>query len=291
MREYIFATESNADLSESYINENNVLVIPHYYLLDEKLYGEDEFLSNKEFYDGMREGKKAGTMASNPAVILEKFTEVAKQGKDILFISFSSALSSGIQNIINGANEVMEEYPEMKIIVIDSFSATSNEKLLIKKGLMLKKEGKSIEEAAQILEGLVPHLCGVFTVDSLEYLYRGGRVSRTSAVLGTMINIKPVLNINEEGKLIPVGKVRGRKKSIKYLIDYMKERIGSYIDKQILVGVIHADVIEDANALVEMLKEEFPDAELPVEILDLGPSIGAHSGPGTLGLMFLGETR
>ncbi|MDD6102147.1 MAG: DegV family protein [Clostridiales bacterium] len=291
MREYIFATESNADLSESYINENNVLVIPHYYLLDEKLYGEDEFLSNKEFYDGMREGKKAGTMASNPAVILEKFTEVAKQGKDILFISFSSALSSGIQNIINGANEVMEEYPEMKIIVIDSFSATSNEKLLIKKGLMLKKEGKSIEEAARILEGLVPHLCGVFTVDSLEYLYRGGRVSKTSAVLGTMINIKPVLIINEEGKLIPISKVRGRKKSIKYLIDYMKERIGSYIDKQILVGVIHADVIEDANALVEMLKEEFPDAELPVEILDLGPSIGAHSGPGTLGLMFLGETR
>lgn len=291
MREYILATESNADLTESFIKENNILVIPHYYSLDDKVYGEDEFLTNKQFYDGMRDGKKSGTMASNPAVILDSFTEVAKQGKDILFISFSSALSSGIQNIINGGNEVMEEYPDMKIVVIDSFSASCNEKLLVKKGLMLKAEGKTIDEAAKILEDLVPHLCAAFTVDDLEYLYRGGRVSRTSAILGSMINIKPVLTIDNEGKLIPINKVRGRKKSLKYLLEFMQTKIGSYVDKQILIGIIHGDALEDAEAVKAMVVEAYPALESCIEICELGPSIGAHSGPGTLGLMFLGDVR
>lgn len=290
-REYIIATESNADLTEQFIKENDILVIPHYYTLDEKMYGEDEFLTNKEFYDEMRAGRKAGTMASNPGVIEEEFAKVAAAGKDILFVSFSSALSSGIQNIINGGNDVMESNPDMKVIVIDSLSATSHEKLLIKVALKLKAEGKSIEENAEEIKKLVPHLTAVFTVDDLEYLYRGGRVSRTSAILGSMINIKPVLNINEEGKLIPVNKVRGRKKSIKYLLEYMQEKIGSWTDKQVLVGIIHGDAYEEAEGLATMVREAFPNVNMPIEIIELGPSIGAHSGPGTLGLLFLGEGR
>lgn len=291
MRDYIIATESNADLAEQFIKDNNILVIPHYYTLDDKMYGEDEFLTNKEFYDEMRKGRKAGTMASNPGVIEEEFAKVAEAGKDILFVSFSSALSSGIQNIINGGNDVMEANPGMKVVVVDSLSATSHEQLLIRKALELKASGKTIEENAEVLKSMVPNLTAVFTVDDLEYLYRGGRVSKTSAVLGSMINIKPVLQITDEGKLVPVAKVRGRKKSIKFLIEYMQENVGSFIDKQILVGIIHGDALEEANDLANAVKEAFPNVNLPIEIIELGPSIGAHSGPGTLGLLFLGEKR
>ena len=150
MREFIISTETNSDLSAKYLEENRVLVIPHYYNVEEEVYGEEgKLLTIKEFYDEMRAGKKVGTAASNPAVILEKFTEVAKQGKDIIHISFSSALSGGCQNIINGANEVMEEYPDCKIVVIDTLSASLGEGILIELALERKAEGKDIDSVVR----------------------------------------------------------------------------------------------------------------------------------------------
>lgn len=289
MRDYVIATESNADLEAVFVKEHDICVIPHYYTLDDDMYGEEKELTPHEFYDEMRAGKKAGTMASNPAVILDRFEKIAKEGKDILFISFSSALSSGINNIKNGADEVMEAHPEMKIVVIDTLSASAGEAMMIRKAVAMRGEGKSLDETADWIKEHVKYLCALFTVEDLQYLYRGGRLSKSSAVLGGMINIKPILHINDEGKLVPLEKVRGRKKSLAVLLDRMEERLGAFKDQQIMPSVIHGDCEEDANAVAQMMKERFGFEN--VYVTQIGPSIGAHSGPGTIGLLFMGEKR
>lgn len=289
MREFVITTESNSDLAPEYVKENQIGIVPHYYTVDEKVYGDGEELTNKEFYDAMRAEKKAATMASNPAVIHDMFTAYAKEGKDILHISFSSALSGGYNNIVVGGNEIMEEFPGMQIKVIDTLSASLGEGLLIMKAVEMKKAGKTLEETVACLEELVPHICVQFTVDDLNHLYRGGRLSRGAAILGTMVNIKPILYINEEGKLVPLDKVRGRKKSIVTLVDNMEKRIGSYRDKQIVIGIVHGDCEEDANYLAELVKTRFGCENICIR--PVGPSIGAHSGPGALGLIFLGEQK
>lgn len=289
MKDFIISTETNSDLSQEFLTQNDVLVIPHYYTVEEDEYGDGKELTIKQFYDEMRAGKKVGTMASNPAVILERFTEIAKQGKDILHISFSSALSCGYQNICNGANEVMEEYPDCNIIVIDTLSASLGEGIMIRKALEMKAEGKTMEEAAQQVREMIDHMSVHFTVDNLDYLYRGGRLSKTSAVLGTMINLKPVLHVNEEGKLVAIDKVRGRKKSMNTLIENMEQKIGSYKDKQEIIGIIHGDCDEDAGKLADQIKEKLGYENFLIE--PIGPSIGAHTGPGTLGIVFMADHK
>lgn len=290
MREFIISTETNSDMSEEFLTKNNILVIPHYYNVEETTYGEEgNLLTIKQFYDEMRNGKKVGTAASNPAVILDKFTNIAKQGKDILHISFSSGLSGGYQNIVNGANEVMEEYPDCKIIVIDTLSASLGEGIMLQYAVDAKAAGKTIEETADGIRELVPHISVQFTVDDLEYLYRGGRLSKTSAVLGSVINLKPVLHVDDEGKLVALTKVRGRKKSIAAMLENMEAKIGSYRDKQIFIGIMHGDCEEDALKVRDMIKEKFGYDRFVIE--PIGPSIGAHSGPGTLGLIFLADER
>ncbi len=289
MREFIISTESNCDLPADYVTENNICVIPHYYTVDEEVYGDGRELSCKEFYDEMRNLKKVGTMASNPAVIEEKFTTYAKEGKDILHISFSSALSGGCGNIQMAAKQIMEEYPDMHIIVVDTLAASLGEALMIMKALELKKAGRSLEETAQSIEELVPHICTLFTVDDLNYLYRGGRLSKTTAVVGTLVNIKPILRIDEEGRLVALSKTRGRNKSLQLMTNMMEEHLGSFRDRQITIGIIHGDCEEDALNLKKMIEEKYGYHDFYIQ--PIGPSIGAHSGPGTVGLIFLGDHR
>lgn len=290
MRELIISTETNSDMSEEFITANNILVIPHYYNVEDKMYGEEgNRLTIKEFYDEMRAGKSVGTAASNPAVILDRFTEAAKAGKDILHISFSSGLSGGYQNIVNGANEVMEEYPDCKIMVVDTLSASLAEGMMIQLALNLKAEGKTIEEIYEEVSETSKHLSIQFTVDNLDYLYRGGRLSKTSAVLGNVIGLKPILHVNDEGKLVALDKVRGRKKSFAVMLENMEKKIGSFKDKQIFIGIMHGDCEEEALAVKKMIEDRFGYDNFVIE--PIGPSIGAHSGPGTIGLIFLGDER
>lgn len=289
MREFIISTESNADLSKEYADKNEICVIPHYYKIDEKMYGEEEELTTKAFYDEMRNKKVATTMASNPGVIKECFTAYAKAGKDILHISFSSALSGGCGNVMMMANEVQEDYPEMKIIVLDTLSASVGEALMIQKALEMKRDGVGLEDTAAAIEALIPHLCVQFTVDDLNHLYRGGRLSRASAMLGTIVNIKPILYIDEAGKLVALDKIRGRKKAIAALTDKMEERLGSYRDKQIAIGIVHGDCEDEALYLKDLIAQRFGYSEFRIQ--PIGPSIGAHSGPGALGVIYLGERR
>ncbi len=289
MRDFVISTETNSDMSQEFLKSNDILVIPHYYNVEEDMYGDGNELTIEEFYNEMRAGKKAGTAASNPAVIEEKFTEVAKAGKDILHISFSSQLSCGCQNIINGGNAIKDEYPDFNIEVVDTLSGTLGEGLILHMAVELKKEGKTMEEVAQALRELAPHVNTILTVDDLDTLYRGGRLSKTSAVVGGMIGIKPIIAIDADGKLAATGKARGRKKAFSSLLETMENNMGSYKDKQVFVGIAHGDAMEDALVLKKMIEDKFGFDKFVIE--PIGPSIGAHTGPGAIGLVFLGDVR
>lgn len=289
MREFIITTDSNCDMDPEFLVENKVGVIPHYYTVEEEMYGDDRELTIRQFYDALREGKKSVTKASNPDIIRKRFGEYAEQGKDILHISFSSALSPAYDNIVNGANEIMAEYPEMKIIVIDTLSASLGEGIIISKAIEMKREGKSLEETAEWAQENIPHLNIQFTVDDLNFLYRGGRLSRSSAILGTVIDIKPILYVNREGELVPLDKVRGRKKVLMTMVDNMAERLGEYKDKQVFIGVVHGDCEMDARYVANMITERFGYTDIVIR--PIGPSIGVHTGPGAVALIFLGDEK
>lgn len=289
MRDYIISTETNSDMSQEFLKSNDILVIPHYYNVEEDMYGDENELTIVEFYNEMRAGKKAGTAASNPAVIEEKFTEVAKQGKDILHVSFSSQLSCGCQNIINGGNAIKDDYPEFNIEVVDTLSGTLGEGIILQMAVELKKEGKSMAEVAAALREAVSHVNTILTVDDLDTLYRGGRLSKTSAVVGGVIGIKPIITIDADGKLAATGKARGRKKAFNILLETMENNMGSYKDKQVFVGIAHGDAQEDALVLKKMIEDKFGIDKFVIE--PIGPSIGAHTGPGAIGLAFLGDVR
>lgn len=289
MRDFVISTETNSDMSQEFLKSNDILVIPHYYNVEEDMYGDGNELTIEEFYNEMRAGKKAGTAASNPAVIEEKFTEVAKAGKDILHISFSSQLSCGCQNIINGGNAIKEDNPEFNIEVVDTLSGTLGEGMILQLAVELKKEGKTMTEVAQALREAVSHVNVLLTVDDLDTLYRGGRLSKTSAVVGGMIGIKPIIAIDADGKLAATGKARGRKKAFNMLLETMENNMGSYKDKQVFVGIAHGDAEEDALVLKKMIEEKFGFDKFVIE--PIGPSIGAHTGPGAIGLVFLGDVR
>lgn len=289
MRSFVITTESNTDLSDEYIVENRITVIPHYYTVEEETYGADRHLPVEEFYEAMRAQKKVATMASNPAVIFDTFTEFAREGKDILHISFSSALSGGCGNVMAGAREVMEEYPEIRIEVVDTLSASLGEGILINLALVMQKEGKSLEETARALRDLVPNICVQFTVDDLNHLYRGGRLSKTTAIVGTLAGIKPILYIDDAGKLVALGKARGRKKSMVELVNNMEVRLGAFRDRQQFIGIVHGDCDNDAQELADLIRERFGYTDFMIR--PIGPSIGAHSGPGALGIIFLGDHR
>lgn len=285
-------TDSTADLPAEYLQEHNIGCMPISYILDGETYGRDKELDWKEFYHLMRdEGKMPTTSQINPAEAKEYFEEFIKTDKEILHLSFSSGLSGTANNMRMAAEEIMEEYPDVKIIVIDSLAASMGEGLFVHKAIKLRDAGKSMEETAKWLEEHALNVVHVFTVDDLYHLYRGGRVSKTSAVIGTLASIKPKLHVDDEGHLILIGKLRGRKKSLNALVDYMEEKMGSWAqeNKDDYVFISHADCIEDAEYVREQIKERFGFDRFMIS--NIGPTIGAHAGAGTVALFFMGESR
>jgi DegV family protein with EDD domain len=289
MRDFVITADSNSDLLDSYIREKQIGIIPHYYDLEGVTYGDEINLTPKEFYDKMRTGLMPTTMASNPEVIRRTFQGYVDQNLDILHISFSSALSGGCSNVMTGAIEICEENPEAKIIVIDTLNASLGEGMVVMKAVQLKEEGKTIDEIATWIEDHKMDFCVRFTVDDLGHLYRGGRISKATAIVGSMINIKPILNINEEGKLVPLEKARGRKKSLSVIVDDMLNSMGKYKDSNDPICIAHGDSLADAQYLMGLIKEKLPDKDIILNTIS--PSIGSHSGPGAIGLCFMGEKR
>ncbi len=288
MSAYVIFTDSASDINPELLNKWGVPFINLTFRFegDEKEYSNSE-MQSKEFYDKMREGKIAKTAAINPDTFAEAFEEILSQGKDILYLGFSSGLSTTYNSGKIAADELLEKYPDRKIITVDTLAASAGEGMLVYLATQKKNSGASIEETAQYIEDIKLKLCHWFTVDDLVYLKRGGRVSPTVAFVGNLLGIKPVLHVDNEGHLINMFKVRGRKAAISALADKLGELAE---DKENgVVYISHGDCMGDVELLKDILKDKY-GAKVDV-VADVGPVIGAHSGPGTLALFFVGKER
>lgn len=285
--DYRITTDSNSDLRPEFIAEHNIPIIPQYYSFGEEVFGDEKNMSPKEFYETMRKGELPKSMANNPAVIHEKFETILKEGKDILHIAFSSALSGSCNNVMVEARQLMDKYPERKILVFDSLNASLGEGVSVYRAVELQKEGKSLEQAYKLLMAEREHVNVWFTVDNLHHLQRGGRISKTTAIVGSVINIKPLLCVTKEGQLQSSGTVRGRKKALKALVSNMEQalELDNY-GKDRIVGIVHGDCMEDAIYVKELVNQL---GFKKVIINDVSPSIGTHAGPGVVGLIFYGK--
>ena len=286
---YLITTDNMADLPEEYLKEKQLLTMSLTYLLDGQTYNAENSLPYQEFYKKMREGCMPTTSQINPQEAKEKLAEFLKINKNIIHIAFSGGLSGTFNSVRLAAQELMEEQPDCRITVIDSLAASMGEGLLVYKALEQQEAGLSYEEMVEWIENNKLHVCHYFTVDDLFHLYRGGRVSQAAAVLGTMINLKPVLHVDDEGHLIPLSKVRGRKKSLNALVDGMEKQMGSFREKNDIIFLSHGDCYEDALYVQEQIKKRFGIEKFMIS--PVGPTIGAHSGPGTVALFFMGEAR
>ncbi|MBR1931083.1 MAG: DegV family protein [Lachnospiraceae bacterium] len=282
-------TDSTADLPVSYLQEHHVGCVNLSYIVDGVVYGHGKELAWKEFYTSMRAGNMPTTSQVNPEEARAYFEELLEQDKEILYLAFSSGLSGTYNSAKIAAGELMEERGDCKIIVIDTLAASLGEGLLVHKAVCMRDEGKSIDEVAEWIEAYKLNLVHAFTVDDLFHLHRGGRVSKTAALLGTLAGIKPKLHVDDEGHLILIDKVRGRKKSLIALVDYMEAHMGSFRDANDIIFISHGDALEDAEFVAEQVKERFGIENFLIN--HVGPTIGAHSGPGTIALFFMGEHR
>ena len=288
MKNFIITTDINCDLPQEIYEKFDIRSMQLHYILEGIDYaGNDERITPAEFYAKMRAGSMPQTMQVNPGHAKEVFLGCLNDGYDVLHIGFSSALSGSVGSAQLAAEELKEDYPDANIIVIDSLCASLGQGLLVYLAALRKQEGKTLQETAQWTEEHKLNLCHLFTVDDLNHLFRGGRVSKATAVIGTMLNVKPVLHVDNGGRLIPIGKARGRKQSLNALVDHMKNNVGNW--KNDIVFISHGDSLEDAQYVADRIKEEFGITEFVINYV--GPTIGAHSGPGTIALFFLGETR
>ena len=287
MRDYIITVNSTVDTGKEWLEERNVPVIPLKYTIDGQEYTDMYGLSDKEFFQKLREGKMSVTSQINPEEAKEMLEPYVKEGKDVLHLAFSSALSGTCNSMKIAAEELQEEYPEAKVIVVDTLCACMGEAMLLYYALKQKEAGKTIEEVAQWVEENKLHVCHNVTVDDLFHLHRGGRVSKTAAVLGTMVKVKPIIHMDDNGALKVIGKERGRKKSLHKIVDMAVERSEGW-DNEIIM-ITHGDCLEEAQYLAQLVKEKFGIAKAMIN--HIGPVIGSHAGPGALALSFMGESK
>lgn len=284
---YIISTDSTADLPASYVKEHDIAVQFLSYAFGDTIYEADNQMEPHAFYERMRSGDMPTTNACIPDKVQQSFESYLKEGYDILHISFSSGLSASYNNARIAANELAEQYPDRKIVLVDSLCASLGQGLFVHYAVTMKEQGKPLEEVVAWLEENKLHLCHQFTVNDLFHLHRGGRVSKATAIIGTLINVKPVLHVDNEGHLTSVCNVRGRKKALLKLVDIMEEQIEGYENDIIFIS--HGDCPEDAAFVAAQIKERFGIQNILIDYVS--PTIGAHSGPGTVALFYLGKNR
>ncbi len=288
MSNYTIFADSACDLSADILNKWQVKYACLTFTFDDegKEYLNDE-MSPSDFYASIRSGKTARTSAINVAAFKELFLDDLKDGKDVLYLGFSGGLSTTCNSARIAAEELAEEFADRKVMVVDTLSASAGFGLLLYLAVCKRDEGASIEEVARFVEEKRFNLCHWFTVDDLNHLKRGGRISPTVAFIGTVMGIKPVLHMDDEGHLINMFKVRGRKAAIKALADKFGELAVDNTSGPVYIS--HGDCIDDANELAHIIEEEY---KVKTDIITyVGPVIGAHSGPGTLALFFVGKER
>lgn len=291
MSNYIILTDSSCDLPAALAEELGIQVLPLKVNLDGREfrnYLDEREISSAEFYAALRNGGNASTSAVNPSEFVELMTPYLERGQDILYIGFATALSSTCHNGAIAAGELSEKYPGRKIYVIDSKCASMGQGLLVYLTARKRREdGCSIEELRDFAAATAPRVVHWFTVDDLMFLKRGGRVNAATAAVGTLLNIKPVLHVDDEGYLINMSKARGRKPAIKAIADKCL-RTGDNVSRQ-HVFISHGDCIDDAKYLASLISEGAHPIDITIS--SVGPVIGAHSGPGTLAVFFLGNKR
>ncbi len=290
MRDYVIVTDSTTDLPAEYVKEHGLYMMSLPYTIDGTTYTWDAPMPIKEFYDKMRGGALPTTSQANLEEAESLYESILKsRDADILHVAFSSGLSGSFNTCRLAAADVQEKYPDRKIIVVDSLAAALGEGLFVHKAVTLKEAGKSLDETVTWLEKNKEHLVMNFTVDDLFHLHRGGRLSKTAAIVGTMINLKPVLHVDNDGHLVMLSKVRGRKKSLIALVDCMEKQIGSWKDKNDIIFIGHGDCEEDARFVADLIRQRLGFETFLIDYI--GPTIGAHSGPGTVALFYMGDYR
>ena len=290
MNDYVLLTDSSADLPQQLVEELGVEVLPLCFTMGDKTYRnwpDNREMDPEEFYRMLREGAMATTSAVNVGDYTEALTPFLETGKDVLVLAFSSGLSATCNSARIAAQELNEQYPQQRVRVVDTLCASLGQGLLVWHAAKLKQAGKSLDEVGDWAEENKLRLCHWFTVSDLHFLKRGGRISPATAVLGTMLSIKPVMHVDDEGHLIKVGTARGRGASLKALVDHMAETADDPGNQVVFIS--HGGCLEDAQKVAEDVKARFGTKEVVINYV--GPVIGAHSGPGTVALFFLGSKR
>jgi len=284
---YVFMTDSDSDLPFHLKEEYDIPVVYMPYALNGKEYFDDlgQSLDFKSYYDAMRAGANPVTSALNEDAYLDYFTPVLEGGKDLLFVAFSSKLSSTIQAVYSAREKLLKKYPGRKITVVDTLSISGPMALLVLKAHEMYRAGKPMEEVASWLEDNKLRCQAFFTVDDLKYLRRGGRFSGAAAAVGTMLDLKPIIVEGSDGSLQAGEKIRGRKKALAYIVDAMMKCEPDPEESPIIV--LNADAPEDAERVKASIEQKLPGANIMIE--HVGPVIGAHAGPGTVALCFIGK--
>lgn len=282
-------TDSACDLSREYIDNNNIGLLSLVLNLNEKLIKDDlgKTLSYKDFYEQMRKGATPSTSQVNAHEFEEEFIKHVKNGDSIICITLSSALSGTFNSANIAKNNIIEEYPEAKIELVDSLSVSMGQGLLVLKACEMRDKGLSVEEIVTWIEENKRKIIHSFVVDSLNHLKRGGRISATTAAIGGLLNIKPTLYIDDDGKVVQGEKIKGKKKVLKFLVNEVKEKVINSEDQTLYV--CHGDCLEDAETLKNMILEEVKFKNIVINYV--GNVIGAHAGPGVLAVLFLGKNR
>lgn len=289
-QDFLILTDSTCDMPQEMADALGIAILPIRVVLEGKEYA--HYLDGRElgfhdFYEKLRAGISAKTSAANMEEFLAQMEPVLAAGRDVLYLGFSSALSSTYGVGAVTAAQLAEKYPERKIYAVDTLCASFGQGLLVYLAAQQRLQGKSIDEVKAYAEEIRPQLCHWFTVDDLQHLKRGGRVSAAAAAFGTVLNIKPVLHVDDEGRLVPVSKVQGRIASIKSLMKKMQETAVNPAEQVVFIS--HGDCEKEAKKLAEMIRENIGVKEIVIN--PIGPIIGAHSGPGTVALFFLGTER
>jgi DegV family protein with EDD domain len=276
--------DSACDLPLDFYTEHNVTLLPLKVQVNGNEYEDVKTIQPQMVYDAIRNGSVPKTSQTSPLLFEEVFTNMAKNNEDGIYIAFSSALSGTYQTAVMILDQVKENYPDFQLTIVDTKCASLGQGLIVKEAARLAANNATKEEILKDVLFRVEHLEHLFTVEDLEYLAKGGRVSKASAFLGGLLNIKPLLNV-EDGKLVPLEKIRGKKKLLHRVIEVMKER-GSGLNEQV-IGISHADNEETALEMRRMIEEEFHPKD--VYIAAIGSAIGAHTGPGTIAIFFLNQ--
>lgn len=287
MREFVITTDSTVDLPKEWLEERNVPTLKLAYTIDGETYPDMEGISKKDFFDRIRKGSLPTTSQVTPNQARELFEPIVKEGKDIIHIGFSSGLSGSLNSERMAAQDLMEDYPDARITVIDSLCACLGEALLLYYVLKLQKEGKTYDEIVDWAEENKLHVCHNVTVDDLNHLHRGGRVSKATAVLGTMVKIKPMIHMDNEGKLRVIGKERGRKRSLHKIVDVMEEQMKGWDNE--IVMITHGDCEEDAQYVAGLIREKYGIDNILINVI--GTVIGSHTGPGVVATFCMGNKR